>query len=160
MCRTFGLRKLANDLATVGVGNTRIIVKTDTEPTISDLRNELAATRVGMPMAFYNSRVGDSNSNGRVEREIRDAKGLIRTLRADQQDKIKAPVHLDSSIVPWIGRRAGYILARCRVHPQPCSACNQKTHRPMLPFGEAVMLKSLKTKNNVRDFKSRFENIV
>ena len=154
-------RKLANDLATVGVGNTRIIVKTDTEPAIIDLRKELASAREGTPTAFDDSRVGDSNSNGRVERVIRDVKGLIRTLRADLQDKIKAPIHLDSNIVPWIVRHAGYILTRCRVHPCGRTAMQrmkgQKTHRPILPFGEAVMFKIPKTKTKVGDFEDRFE---
>ena len=98
---------------------------------------------MGTPTAFDDSRFGDKHSNG-----IRDVKGLIRTLRADLQDNIKAPVHIDSGIVPWIVRHAGHILTRCRVHPCGKTAMQrmkgQNTHRPMLSFGEVVMLKTSK----------------
>ena len=43
---------LAHDLATVGFSNTKIIAKTDTEPLIIYLRNELASARVGTPTAL------------------------------------------------------------------------------------------------------------
>ena len=66
--------KIANDLTTVGMGNTRIVVKTDTEPAIVDLRNSLSEARDGIPTGFDDSRVGDSNSNGKIERTIREVK--------------------------------------------------------------------------------------
>ena len=153
--------KLAKDLATAGVANCGIVVKTDTEPAIVDLRNSLAASRGGTPTAFDDSRVGDSNSNARIERLIRDVKGLIRTLRSDLQEKIGGPVNLESTVVPWIVRHAGYILTRCRVHPCGRTAMErikgQKTHRPLNPFGEAVMFKIPKTKRRLGDFEDRFE---
>ena len=115
---------------------------------------------MGTPTAFDDSRVGEDNSNGSVERVITDVKGLIRTLRADLQDKIKAPTRLDSNIVPWIVRHAGYILTRCRVHPCGRAAMQrmkgQKAHRSILPFWEAVMFKIPKTKNKVGYFEDGF----
>ena len=110
----------------------------DTEPAIVDLQNPLASTRVRTPTASDDSSVGDSNSNGRVERVIRDVKGLIRSWGADSHDKIKAPIHLDSSIGPWIVRHSGYVLTRCRIYPCGRTAMQrmkgQKSHRPILPF--------------------------
>ena len=41
--------KLTKDLATAGMAGTRIIVKTDTEPAIVDLRNAIADHRGGAP---------------------------------------------------------------------------------------------------------------
>ena len=43
--------------------------------------------------------MGDSNSKGKIESLISDVEGLIRTLRADLQDKIGSPVSLDSPVV-------------------------------------------------------------
>ena len=71
--------KLASDLTLVGVGNTRIVIKTNTEPAIVDLRNDIAKTRSDVPTGFDDSRVGDSDSSGRTERAIRDLKGSIGT---------------------------------------------------------------------------------
>ena len=104
------------DLVTVGMGHGRIIVKTDNEPAILDVRKAIAGNRGDAPTAFEDSRVGDSNSNGKVERVIREVKGLIRTFRADLQSKINDNISLDSPIVPWLVRHAGYIITRCRVH--------------------------------------------
>ena len=154
-------KKLQSDLTTVGMGLVRIVVKTDTEPAILDLRREMAKGRGDAPTGFEDSRVGDSNSNAKIERVIRDVKGLVRTLRADLQDKIKKPVNLDSPIVPWMIRHAGYVLTRVRVHPCGRTSLTrmkgQKTHRPMLPFGEAVMFKIPMTKRRIGDFEDRFE---
>ena len=154
-------KKLHNDLTTVGMGLTRIIVKTDTEPAILDLRREMSKARGDAPTGFEDSRVGDSNSNAKIERVIRDVKGLIRTMRADLQEKTKHRVALEDPIVPWMVRHAGYVLTRCRVHPCGRTSLHrmkgQKTHRPMIPFGEAVMFKIPKTKRRLGDFEDRFE---
>ena len=47
--------KLAQDLATVGVANARIVVKTDTEPAIVDLRKAVGASRGGTPTGYDDS---------------------------------------------------------------------------------------------------------
>ena len=73
---------ITNDLATVAVANTRIVIKFDAEPAIVDLRQVVGASRGGTPTGYDDSRVGDSNSNVKLERTIREVKGLIRTSRA------------------------------------------------------------------------------
>ena len=62
--------KLASDLATVGVANTRIVIKTDTEPAIVDLRRAVGESRGDAPTGHDDARVGDSNGNARMERII------------------------------------------------------------------------------------------
>ena len=63
-----------------GVANTRVVIKTDTEPAIVDLRRAVGASRGGTPTGYDDSRVGDYNSTGKVERTIREVKGRNRTL--------------------------------------------------------------------------------
>jgi len=67
-------KKIHNDLVTVGLGVTRIVMKTDNEPAIVDLRREVSRVREDAPTGFEDSRVGDSNSNGKIERMIREVK--------------------------------------------------------------------------------------
>ena len=153
--------KIATDLATVGVANTRIVFKTYTEPAIVELRRAVGESRGGTPTGHGDSRVGDSNSNARIERTIREVKGLIRTLRSDLKEKLGADVPLDSAIVPWMVRHAGYVLTRCRVHPCRRTGLHrikgQRSHRPMIPFGGAVLFKRPKTRQNIGDFEDRCE---
>lgn len=154
-------KKIHNDLTTAGMGAAHISLKTDNEPAILEIRREVAKCRGDVPTGLDDSRVGDSNSNGKVERTVREVKGLIRTLRADLQDKIKEPIDLDSPVVPWLVRHAGYILTRCRVLECGRTALHrmkgQKSHRPIIPFGEVVMFKIPKTKRRLGDFEDRFE---
>ena len=130
-------------MVTVGVGVTRIVMKTDNETAIVDLRREVSRIREDAPTVFEDSRVGDSNSNGKIERTIREVKGLIRTLRASLQEKTNAVVSLDPPIVPWIVRHAAYIITRCKVHKCGRTSLTrmkgQKSFRPLLPFGETVI---------------------
>ena len=44
--------RLASDLTEVGVGNTHIVIKTDTEPAIVDLRNDIVNTASDVPTVF------------------------------------------------------------------------------------------------------------
>ena len=61
---------IANDLTTVGVATTRVVIKTDTGPAIVDLRRALGASRGGTPTGDDDSRVGDPNNNAQVERTV------------------------------------------------------------------------------------------
>ena len=47
--------KIANDVTTVGAGNTRIVIKTDTEPAIVDLRNTIVKTHRAVASGFDES---------------------------------------------------------------------------------------------------------
>ena len=137
--------KIADDLATVGVGASRVVLKTDTEAAIVELRRAIGRSRGESPTGYDDSKVGDSNSNALVERTIREVKGVVRTIRASLQRHLKADVKLDDTIVLWIVRHAGYVLTRCRVHDCGRTSLHkmkgQKTHAPMIAFGEAVCLK-------------------
>ena len=93
----------------------RIICKSDQDAAITELQTEIAKRRADIGTAIENSKVGDSNSNGRVERSIRDLKGMVRTLKSALADKLNMPVTLDMAIVPWLVRHASYLITRCRV---------------------------------------------
>ena len=109
-----------------------------------------------------NSRVGDSDSNGRIERTIREVKGLIRTLRSSLEAGIQAKIKLSDTVVPWIVRHAAYIITRCRIGPDGKTAMQKikgrKVNMPWVPFGEVVLFKLPKVTNMPGDFQDRFES--
>ena len=76
----------------------------------------MSRVRQDAPTGFEDSRVGGSNSNGKIERMIREVKGFIRTFRAGLQEEIGSVVALDAPIALWIIRYAGYVITRCKVH--------------------------------------------
>ena len=96
----------------------RVLIKTDTEPAIVDLQRAVGASRGGTPTGYDDSQLGDFNRNAKVGRTIREANGLIRTLRADLRHKATSTVALGSNVVPWLLGHAGYIITCFR--SQPC----------------------------------------
>ena len=80
--------QIIDDLETVGLANERIVIKADQEVAITDLQRSVARLRKDYGSALEQSRVGDSNSNGRIESAIQDLKGLIRTLKASLEIKV------------------------------------------------------------------------
>ncbi len=107
--------QIVEDIETVGLTEERIILKADQEAAITDLQHGVVKARAAHGTALEQSRVGDSNSNGKVERAVQDVKGLIRTLRSALEEKIGERIGLDHPIVPWMVRHAGHLIPRCRV---------------------------------------------
>ena len=84
--------QLVDDLCTVGMARERIVVKSDQESSIVELQLEIAKLRgfgdYGVGTGVENSKVGDSDSNGKIERAIRDVGNMVRTLRSALEFKI------------------------------------------------------------------------
>ena len=75
--------QICEDLDTIGLRNDRIIVKSDQESSANDIAREISKRRASeYGTGLENSAIGDSNSNGTVERAIQDMEGQARTLRS------------------------------------------------------------------------------
>ena len=106
------------DLNTVGLRNDRIIIKSDQEASANDIVREISKRRASeYGTGLENSAIGDSNSNGTVERAIQDMEGQARTLRSALEERVATPVRLASPVVPWLVRHAACLITRCRVRP-------------------------------------------
>ena len=155
--------QIMDDLLTIGVGKERIIVKSDQEASIVELQGEIAKRRESFGgTGLENSKVGDSNSNGKIERAIRDVENLIRTLRSALSARIGESVKLSMSIVPWMVRHAAYLITRCRVRAHGKTSMQLMKGRTslteLIPFGETVMFKVPKTGEVVGSFEDRWES--
>ena len=153
--------QIVDDIQTIGLSEERIIVKSDQENSITELQRGIATARAGHGTAIENSRVGDSNSNGRVERAIQDFKGLVRTLRSDLESKIGERVTLESPVVPWMVRHAAHIINVTRVREDGRTAYQLMKGRrcaaKLVPFAETVLFKIPKTGTRVGAFEDRWE---
>ena len=61
------------------------------------------------------SRVGDSNSNARVERKIQEVGGLARTMKASLESRLGMKINLDHPTVPWMVKHATATITRCLI---------------------------------------------
>ena len=155
-------RQVVQDIETVGLSQERIIMKSDQEASMVQLQKEVARQRSDFGTAIENSKVGDSNSNGKIERTIREVKGLIRTMRSALEENIKEKIRLDSPIVPWLIRHVGYIVTRCRIGEDGKTAMQRikgrKVNVPWVGFGEMILFKLPKVQHMPGDFHDRFES--
>ena len=153
--------QITNDLETIGLAGERLIIKADQEPAITEVQRAVAEARAKSGTAIEQSRVGDSNSNGRVERAIQDFKGLTRTMRSALEAKTGTKIRLEDPIVPWMVRHAAQIINVCRVREDGQTAWQKMTgrrfHSKMVPFAEMVMFKIPKTKHRVGSFEDKWE---
>ena len=98
--------QLEDDLRTIGMANERVIIKSDQEASIVELQSEIAKRRPTVGTGIENSKVGDSNSNGKIERAIRDVGNMVRTLRSALAAKVDGNVALCMTIIPWLSSPA------------------------------------------------------
>ena len=142
--------QICEDLDTIGLRNDRIIVKNDQENSANDVAREIARCRASeYGTALENSSVGDSNSNGTIERAIQDFEGQARTLRSALEARIATPVKLNSPVVPWLVRHAACLITRCRIRPSGRTAYElmkgRRSNAQLAEFGEVVHFKIPKT---------------
>ena len=153
--------QITDDLETIGLARERLIIKADQEVAITDVQRAVAEARSKSGTAIEQARVGDSNSNGRVERAIQDFKGLTRTMRSALEARTDTKIRLEDPIVPWMVRHAAQIINVCRVREDGQTSWQKMTGRrfygKMVPFAEMVMFKIPKTKHRVGSFEDRWE---
>ena len=138
--------QIAEDLDRVGLRNERILVKSDQETSANDIAREIAKIRASeYGTALDNSHVGDSNTNGTIERAIQDVEGQVRTLRSALEHLLSAPVQLSSPIVPWLIRHAACLITRCRIRPSGRTSFElmrgRRSNARLAEFGEVVHFK-------------------
>ena len=137
------------DLETVGISGERIIVKADQETSITDVQKGILKARAGHGTAIEQSKVGTSNSNGRIERCIQDFKGLVRTLRSVLEERLDVKIHLTDPVVPWLVRHAAHTITSSRVREDGRTAYQlmkgRRSNAKLVPFCETVLFKISKT---------------
>jgi hypothetical protein len=147
----WAIHQICEDLETIGLKDDRIIAKEDQEPSIVDVAREIARHRGGrFGTAIDNSRVGDSDSNGTIERAIQDVQGQCRCMRSALEERIKTKISLGSPVTPWLVRHSAYLITRCRVRPNGRTSFQvmkgRKSNGKLAEFGEMVHFLIPKTK--------------
>ena len=61
------------------------------------------------------SPVGDSKSNGRVERDNREVEGQVRTMASALESKLGQKIPAGSNVLPWLVLHSGTVLRQFSV---------------------------------------------
>lgn len=141
-------RRLIQDWDNCGFKEARIILKTDQEPAMTSVQTAVQELRPNAAIPV-NSRVGESECNGRVENTIRRVQEKTRALRHGLEHGIKEKLPDDSPVIAWMVRWAAELLSKYapgddgkapyeRLRGTQCKS-------PLVQFGEAVWYLPMKT---------------
>ena len=132
----------------IGADKGDITVKTDQEPAMKAIVNEVARHRAeggGGRMIQEHSPVGDSKGNGIIERAVKSVVGQMRVMRSAIESRVNAKLDPDHPVFAWIAEHASVLLNRFEVGKDGRSAyerCKMKTSKTLgLEFGEAILWK-------------------
>ena len=144
--------QLMSDLDTLGMNAHQLIVKCDHESAIIEVQGAIQRRRASMDdtvTLIEHSRVGDGDSNGKVERAAGEVAAMVRTLRAARGEKVGEPIGITHPEVPWMIRHACELITRFRVRTGGRTAYRRAngydTVKPVVEFGEAIWFKPFRT---------------
>ena len=143
---TYIARRVAAFIQEVGCGQLDILVKSDQEPAIMAIVEEVGRVRSATSQGRYvveHSPVGSSASNGIVERAIQSVEQQVRVLKSSLEDRWKVHIPARHSVVPWLVEYSAFLLNRFEVGRDGKTAyerCKGKQAKTAgLEFGEAIL---------------------
>ena len=99
----------------VGDGSQAIVVKTDQEPSIKAIVEDLVKEREEGRTIVEESPVQSSGSNGIVERRVQSIEGHLRVMLLELESRVGGEVDAGEPIVTFMPEYAAYLLNRLEV---------------------------------------------
>ena len=133
----FAAKRALAFLSEVGCLDGDLIVRSDQEPAITSLVNEVGRLRGaagGGRFTVEASPVGSSGSNGRVERAIQSVQDQVRVMRVALQDRWKVDVSHRHAVFPWMLEYAAHLLNRYEVGRDGRTAYERLKAKKAKPF--------------------------
>ena len=112
------------------LGHNRVTLRCDNELAIETLAREIGQARQeGSHTVPERPPVGESQSNGIIERAVGLVAGQARTLKAALEHRIGARVPPDARILCWLVEFAAYLMNRCDIGRDGKTPGEGATHR-------------------------------
>ena len=135
----YAVKRLSEDIGAMGYN--RIVLKSDQEPAVKDLKARVKAER-SEDIIMEESPAYEHRSNGEVERAIQTVQGQIRTLKSALESRYEWQMPPDSDILPWMVRHAGNTVNRYHKGADGLTAYRRlkgkEFKRDVAEFGEGV----------------------
>ena len=136
------MRKVVNDLRDMGRAD--IIMKTDGEPAIVAVQDEVQSRRPGRTVP-RNPAAYNPESNGACEKAVQDVTSHVRALKIALEYKIKEKLTEADAIVQWMIEHATFLINRFSVGQDGMAPyerlTGRKWNRPLVEMGELVLAK-------------------
>ena len=145
---TFVAKRVVAFMREIGCEQGDVTIKSDQEPAMKAIISEIGRVRAaagGGRMMVESSPVGQSQSNGVVERAIGSAVAQMRVLKDALEGKLGGSIEVKHPVMAWIAEYAALTLNRFEVSADGKTAYerskSKKAKTMGLEFGEAVMWK-------------------
>lgn len=129
----------------LGMSNCKITIKTDQEPAIIDLVNNIKRLRPGVETMHEHSPVGSSASNGVIERGIQTLEGQIRVIKDALETRWKVKIGEEQKVLSWLVEYAAVLVNRYEVGHDgktPYERARGKSSRMLgVEFGERLLFR-------------------
>ena len=106
------MRKLAKDLEELGRRD--VILKSDGEPSIVAVQTDVQSRRKGRTIP-RNPPAYNPESNGAIEKGVRDVTEQSRTVKIGLESRVKGVIPEDSAIVEWILEHGAFLINKYSV---------------------------------------------
>ena len=127
-------------------GYRRIILKSDGEPAILALKQDVKLKAKDIEIILKEAPTGDHSANGSVEVAVRDTKRQVRALLSELEENL-GKIEDNHPIMSWLSRHAAFCLGRFAIKDDGRTAyqrlTGRKWNRPMITFGEQIYFRPL-----------------
>ena len=105
-------KQLVKDIRKLGYYD-RVVLKSDQEPAIVALLDQMAQERSEAPTTLEHSPVTDSQANGSAERAVRSVEEMVRTYKIDLQERTQGlQLPIDHPAMEWMVEHAADMLCK------------------------------------------------
>ena len=110
----FAATCLTDFINELGHGNADIIIKSDNEPVLNTIRQQVAAARNAATRGEH-SPVGSSQSNGSIENAVKKLEGQIRSIRLSIESRYNCKLPINHFMTYWIANHAAFCINRFEI---------------------------------------------
>ena len=141
----FVAKRVAAFIDELGLSNCKVTIKTDQEPAIKNLVDDIKRARLGVETFHEHSPVGSSASNGVIERGVQTLEGQVRVLKDALEQRWKTKIGDEQKVLAWLVEYAAVLINRFEVGHDgrtPYERLRGKSSRMLgVEFGEKLMFR-------------------
>ena len=134
-------------------GNTKMVLKTDGEPAIVQLQEQIIIEREHKTIP-QNPPAHDPQANGEAERAVQDVKAQLRAVKLALEARIGEDINVNCPVLEWMIPHAAQTINRFQVG-EDCRTAHYRLHLKNVggrtfEFGEQVLAKPKRKSRQVR----------
>ena len=136
----YAIQRGAQDMNKI-LGYNKMVFRGDQEPALRTMMNRIKMMS-GEQCSVEETPVGESQSNGAVESQVKEIRGMYKTMRSDMETNYRKVIPGDHPIQPWIVRHASTTRFRESIGQDGSTAYSRVKGREfkkeIAEFGERV----------------------